>query len=140
MKEYIAREFICETPDEIWHMYQFITGELFVFVDNLMTLDEVEVKGEKMLMEVQEVVTVYMEMYLLWLKVVPKYSDWCKEIVAHPLLYMVSPEAAIIRLGESIISIMTIIISGSIRSRVFYKKSNQLLRKKSLPESIVPYD
>jgi len=40
MDLYISEKFECKTKQEIWEMNQFITGELFIYIDFLMTMDE----------------------------------------------------------------------------------------------------
>jgi len=76
-------------------MYQFIAGDLYVFIDSLLTMDESELKTEKILVEMQEVITTYMELFLKWLSLIPNVLEWATPWSMNKNLHLVNPEAAI---------------------------------------------
>ena len=84
-------------------MFQYLAGDLFVYIDTLLTIDEIELKSEKQLMEYQEIMTAYLEMFLKWLSLAPLYFEWATPLYQNKNLHLVSPEAAIIKLGANFI-------------------------------------
>jgi len=74
-----------------------------VFIDSLVTIDESELKSEKILADIQEVITLYIELFLKWVTLVPSVADWATPWSMNKLLHLVNPEAAIWRLGASFI-------------------------------------
>lgn len=53
----MATKFVCETQAEIHDMQQYLTGELFVFMDNLLTMESDNFKEENTFAEIQDVVS-----------------------------------------------------------------------------------
>jgi len=84
-------------------MFQYLAGDLFVYIDTLLTIEEIELKSEKQLMEYQELVTLYLEMFLKWLSLAPLYFDWATPLYQNKTLHLVSPQAAILKLGANFI-------------------------------------
>ena len=54
----------------------------------------------------------------------------------HPELYLVSPEAAVIHLGPTLLETLMTILTGSKRSTNFIKRTNLLLKKEKIPEKL----
>lgn len=99
-----------------------MTGDLFVYLDTLLTIEEGELKTDKQVFEILDLVNQYYDMYLKWLSVAPLYFDWAGPMFANKNLHLVSPEAAILRLGLNFIQIITLILNGqkTNRTKGFY--------------------
>lgn len=53
MKKLIEDGFNWEGEDQIWDLHQYVGGELFVYIDNIMTMEDPNwLKNEKQLVEI----------------------------------------------------------------------------------------
>lgn len=56
-----------EGSSSLWDFHQYVSGDLFVFIDNLLTMDDLSWnKSEKQLAEIQEVIYLYIDLFLKW--------------------------------------------------------------------------
>jgi len=95
-------EFLCFT--DAHECTQFIRGELFIYFDSLLTLQQ-QVSATDV-QKIFEFITEVMKMCLTWIEVFPKYYQAYKASMAHPNLYLVDRDCAISQCGLEIFTML----------------------------------
>jgi len=119
MQEYSSKKFYCQSQEEIHEMQQYLTGELFIYIDNILTMESENFKTQETLDVLQKVVREFLKLFIDWLEVAPAYDAWEGPMLKHPDLYLVSAEAAILQLGETLFESVDLIFNGNKRSANF---------------------
>lgn len=82
----------------------------------------------------------YIDLFLKWLSIVPSVAEWATPVNTTPNLHLINNEASKFKLGITMIQTMILIFGNNMRSKIFFKTSNSLLRSKGLPEMFTSKD
>ena len=121
-------------------MNQFITGELFIYIDQLMTLEDAQIQSFSKFAEIEQIVNRFIDLFLCWVQVLPEIESSIQFFQSHKNLYQVCPEAAIYGLKDSLILSMNLIFSYNERSRQLNRKLPSLIKGLTFPKGIEPID
>lgn len=130
MAKYATSKFVCSDQEEIQEMYQVICGELYLYIDSVLTCEEKDAKKD--IEGIVEVIKSFLEMIQVWLSVVPEHISYYPLIQKYPYLYLVCPEAAVLNLYKSFQTSLELMFSDSQRSHDFMKIASYSLETDSL--------
>ena len=125
MNKYSASKFLCSDQDEIQEMYQVIWGELYLYIDSILTCEEKEAKKD--IEGIIDIINNFLEMLQVWISVVPEYIEFFPLMQKHPKLYLVCPQAAILNLYKSFQTSLEWMFSDGPRSLEFMKVASHRL-------------
>lgn len=125
MSKISASKFLCQDQEEIQEMYQFICGELYLYIDSALTCDEKEAKKD--VEGIIELINGFVEMLQVWLSVAPDYIEYYPMMQKYPKLYLVCPQAAILNLYKSFQTSLELMFHDSPRSVEFMKTASYKL-------------